>query len=108
MYVYPYPFVFLLESFNVTISASGISTAGQMYALTCSVDVPGTSSIQWQDSNGSEVTSGDGITVSVGVLTFNPLRTSHGGGYTCQATAETTSVVRTAMWNVTVQSKCSE
>ena len=99
------PFVFLLEPFNVTITASGMSTAGQMYTLTCSVDVPGTSSIQWQYSNGSDVTTGDGITVSEGVLTFNPLRTSHGGEYTCQATAETTSVVRTAMWNVIVQSK---
>ena len=99
------PFVFLLGPFNVTITDSGISTAGQMYTLTCSVDVPGTPSIQWQDSNGSDVTSGDGITVSAGVLTFNPLLTSHGGGYTCQATAEMTSVIRTAMWNVTVQSK---
>ena len=104
----PYPFVFLLEPFNVTITDSGISTAGQMYTLTCSVIVPGTPSIQWQYSNGSDVTTGDGITVSAGVLTFNPLRTSHGGEYTCQATAETPSVVRTAMWNVTVQSKCSE
>ena len=75
-----------------------------MYTLTCSVDVPGTPSIQWQ-YNGSEVTSGDGITVSEGVLTFNPLRTSRGGEYTCQATAEMTSVIRTSMWNVTVQSK---
>ena len=107
-YVYLVPYVFLLEPFNVTIIDSGISTAGQMYTLTCNVDVPGTSSIQWQYSNGSNVTTGDGITVSVGVLTFNPLRTSHGREYTCQAMAEMTSVIRTAMWNVTVQSKCSE
>ena len=89
-----------------------MSTAGQMYTLTCSVDVPGTPSIQWQYSNGSDVTTGDDITVSEGVLTFNPLRTSHGGGYTCQAMAglvpEMTDVVRSAMWDVTVQSKCSE
>ena len=108
MYVYPYPFVFLLEPFNVTITDSGISTSGQMYTLTCSIDVPGTPSIQWQYSNGSNVTTGDGITVSVGVLTFNPLRTSHGGEYTCQAMAEMTGVVQIAMWSVIVQSKCSE
>ena len=61
-YVYLVPYIFLLEPFDVTITASGISTAGQMYTLTCSVDVPGTPSIQWQYSNGSAVTSGDGIT----------------------------------------------
>ena len=100
------PYVFLLELFDVTITVtSGMSTAGQMYTLTCSVDVPGTPSIQWQYSNGSDVTIGDGITVSEGVLTFNPLRTSHGGGYTCQATAGMTGVIRTAMQDVTVQSK---
>ena len=83
-----------------------------MYTLICSVDVPGTPFIQWQYSNGSDVTTGDGITVSEGVLTFNPLRTSHGGEYTCQETAgsvpEMTDVIRSAMWNVIVQSKCSE
>ena len=100
------PFVFLLGPFDVTITASGISTAGEEYTLTCSVDVPGTPSIQWQYSNGSVVTSGDGITVSAGVLTFNPLRTSHGGQYPCQATAGMTGVVRSAMWDFTVQSKC--
>ena len=102
------PFVFLLGPFDVTITASVMSTAGQMYTLNCSVDVPGTPSIQWQYSNGSEVTSGDDITVSEGVLTFNPLLTSHGGEYTCQATAGMTGVIRTAMRNVIVQSKCSE
>ena len=104
-YVYLVPYIFLLEPFDVTITDSGMSTAGQMYTLTCSVDVPGTPSIQWQYSNGSVVTNGGGITVSAGVLTFNPLLTSHGGEYTCQATAETPSVIRTAMWDVTVQSK---
>ena len=104
-YVYLVPYIFLLEPFDVTITDSGISTAGQMYTLTCSVDVPGTPSIQWQYSNGSEATTGGGITVSAGVLTFNPLRTSHGGEHTCQATAEMTGVVRSAMWNVIVQSK---
>ena len=81
MYVYPYPFVFLLEPFDVTITDSGISTAGQMYTLTCSVVVPGSPTIQWQ-YNGSEVTSGDGITVgspdtsgntTTLTLTLNPL-----------------------------------
>ena len=76
-----------------------------MYTLTCSVDVPGTPSNQWQYSNGSVVTNGGGITVSAGVFTFNPLRTSLGGEYTCQATAEMTGVIRTAMWDVIVQSK---
>ena len=95
----------VIEPFDVTITDTGISTAEQMYTLTCSVDVPGTPSIQWQYSNGSEVTTGGGITVSEGILTFDPLRTSHGGGYTCQATAEMTGVVRSAMWDVIVQSK---
>ena len=62
--------------------------AGQSYTLYCNGTVLGNTSltpvVTWRNSTGV-VTSGNGITVSNGILTFNPLHTSHGGQYTCQS-----------------------
>ena len=54
--------------------------------------------IEWMDSEGGTIVSGDGITLcdvtmednttSSRSLQFSPLRTSHGGKYTCQATVD--------------------
>ena len=54
------------------------------------------------------VTNGSGITVSNGVLTFNPLHTSHGGQYSCQSVVTSLSIsTALTITNVTVQSKSS-
>ena len=62
--------------------------AGQSYTLYCNGTVLGNTSltpvVTWNNSNGV-ITSGNDITVSNGILTFNPLHTSHGGQYTCQS-----------------------
>ena len=88
---------------DVTIQASGSSTAGGMYTLTCTATIaaglPGnpTVSLGWLGPSGT-VTSGSGITLgtqttqgttTTQTLTFNPVRVAHAGGYTCQATLST-------------------
>ena len=110
MILFSYP----AEQYDISITATGEPTAGEEYALTCSVNVSaGSLSIQWQYSNGSNVTTGGDITVgsqetsgsiTTLTLTFNPLQTSHGGEYICRSVVQGT-VERTAMENVTVQSE---
>ena len=82
--------------------------AGQMYTLTCTGRIVGDTSltpvVAWNNSNGV-VTNGNDITVSNGVLTFNPLHTSHGEQYTCQSTLSSPISSTTATMNITVQSK---
>ena len=95
-------------------ATGGVPTSGEEYNLTCSVNVSaGSPSIQWQYSNVNMVATGGDITVgsqetsgniTTLTLTFNPLHTSHGGEYICRSVVQET-VERTAMENVTVQSK---
>ena len=67
--------------------------------MTCVVTAESSpTAIEWMDSQGGTIVSGDGITLgdvtmednttSSRSLQFSPLRTSHGGEYTCQATVE--------------------
>ena len=92
---------------TVNISTSGSPVAGQMYTLTCTRRIVGNTSltpvVTWSNSNGV-VTSGNGITVSNGNLTFNPLHTSHGGQYICQSTLSRSI---TSMMNIIVKSMTS-
>ena len=108
-------FSYPAEQYDISISVTGVPTAGEEYNLTCSVIVSaGSPSIQWQYCNGSNVTTGgditvgsqetSGTTVTTLTLTFNPLHTSHGGEYSCRSVVQGT-VERTAMENVTVQSE---
>ena len=78
----------------VTISpASGSLTAGQVYSLTCSVQVVDhlvvEPSVEWTRQDGSQVTATSGSSL---LLNFNPLRTSDGNNYTCTATVNVPSV----------------
>lgn len=87
-----------IDDVQVTSMTEGEAIAGQQYRLFCTVTFPlgltNPITVQWYDSNGV-VSSGNGITVG-GVLmsatnitssiTFNPLRTSHGGQFSCRAT----------------------
>ena len=94
---------------TVNFSTSGSPVAGQMYTLTCTGRIVGDTSltpvVKWSNTSGV-VTSGNGITVSNGNLTFNPLNTSHGGQYICQSvvTLVNTSTVMADTY-VIVQSK---
>ena len=80
---------------NATVSSSDTAIAGMVYNLTCTVSktVDGlinSPTATW--TNGGEaITNGNGITVStmatsttaISTLTFDQLRTSHNGLYSC-------------------------
>ena len=103
---------------EVAIHSTGNTTAGEGYTLSCTatvvenlVVVP---TIQWEYSNGSAVEGGSTFTLSdmvtSGNLTFSPLRTSHGGEYTCRAIINIPSISISALSNsqsigVVIQSK---
>lgn len=99
---------------TVSIAVSSNTTiAGKNYTLTCSVmatpdDI---TTLTWSgpgvDQNSVQVSSSSSSAL---MLTFNPLHTSHGGAYTCEAslnvsqvdTSDLTSIITE---NVIVQSK---
>ena len=82
----------------VTIESMGSETAGEEYQLICTVEVVEGLVVQpavaWLDptdqpASKPNITVGtaqrNGINTTLLALTFNPLRTSHMGQYTCQA-----------------------
>lgn len=85
---------------NVSIEASSdMLTAGQDLTLTCTVVSDGPPHVRWIGPDGQPI-SREGITVSPhtasGLITtlqlmFLPLRTSHGGTYTCISSVDTSS-----------------
>ena len=75
----------------VSVTAGGNPTLGQQYILTCNVSVAsgvtGTPTVQWVGPGSSTpMATGGDFTVRNTTLTINPLRQSHAGQYTCQAT----------------------
>ena len=115
------PFHISTERVPLMIEVTGLNAAiaGQSVNLTCIVtrgqNMSGTPDVQWLGPSGNVLLSGnDGIVVDdtamvsnstfVRTLQFTPVRTSHGGLYTCQAMAD--SVNRRKAINLTVQSKC--
>ena len=94
-----------LHTVLVSITAGRNPTLGQQYTLTCNVSVItavfGTPIVQWMwPGSSTPIVTGGDFTVSSTppyTLTINPLRQSHAGQYTCQATVgddtETASVV---------------
>ena len=115
------PFHISTDRDPLTIEVTGLNAAiaGQAVNLTCIVtrgqNMLGTPDVQWLGPSGNVLLSGsDGIVVDdtatvsnstfVRTLQFTPVRTSHGGLYTCQAMAD--SVNRRKAINLTVQSKC--
>ena len=107
---------------TVSVISEGSDTAGNSYVLTCTVmeEVEGLSnmpSLQWLDPSDQVVANGEGVTVGqiqqtditgMLILTFDPVRTSHGGEYTCQGTLKSPPgpLMNTSEQIVTVQSKC--
>ena len=97
------------------------TTAGDVYTLTCNTTVvknlAAKPDIQWLYSG----TTVDGTSITLGAvvmtrnvftrnLTFNPLRTSHGGQYICRASVDIPAISLPAIssqssLNITVQSK---
>ena len=82
---------------EVVIIPDGSTTAGDVYTLACNTtlmeNLAVEPDIQWLYTNGTTV-GGSNITVGavrmtgnlfIQNLTFNPLRTSHGGQYICRA-----------------------
>lgn len=124
-------FVLLLSSYlfstlelpqpEVVITPNGSTTAGDAYTLTCSATVVENLAvepdIQWL-YNGTTV---GGTNITMGAvrvmgnvftrnLTFNPLRTSHGGKYICNTSINVSAISLIGISNesfldVTVQSK---
>ena len=106
---------------TVSVISEGSDTAGESYVLTCTVmeEIEGLTnmpSLQWLDPSDQVVVDGEGVTVgqiqqtdttAMLVLTFDPVRTSHGGEYTCQGTLESPPgpLMNTSEQTVTVQSK---
>jgi len=88
-----------VSSLQVSITPGANPTAGQSYTFTCTVTpqggLTGTPTVQWRGPGSSDpITTGGDFTVSSTppyTLTINPLRQSHDGEYTCQATIGVTT-----------------
>jgi hypothetical protein len=103
----------------VTITAPPTPTGGESYTLDCSartedyvISVP---SVEWvnidiSDRNITQPRQTNGTVSASRSLTFNQIRTSHGGRYTCRARvdiplANIDDRANTAMEDIRVQSK---
>jgi len=118
--LYTFP---LVPEFIPSISVEGTPFAGQQYSLNCNITkirsgLTNSSTAQWIDSNGQPVTSTDGSIretttntdqSTIHTITFSPLRTSHGGQYTCRGSAQSPLLLNATTvsitQNVTVTSK---
>ena len=97
----------------VSITAGGNAILGLQYTLICSVNVTsgvtGTPTVQWMGPGSSvPIATGGDFTVSntpPHILTMNPLRQSHAGQYTCQATVGDDTVV--ASMTVDIAGTCA-
>ena len=100
----------------VVTASSGSSIAGSVYSLVCTVKVVDglvvVPDVVWM-KDGRVVVNGTNTTLTRTVsggnstlnLTFNPLLTSHGGQYSCQATQQVLNLSTTFNWSLTIQSK---
>ena len=94
MIILPVP----IDDVQVSSMSQGEAVAGQQYTIICTVAFPlgltSPISVQWYGSdglisNGSEITVGEALTSATNITSsihFNPLRTSHGGQFSCRAT----------------------
>ena len=93
--------IFPSTALVVSVSQEGTNTAGGMLSLNCTAfreaGSMGTIQVVWLGSDNQTLSNGSGITVGVPirtnstvtfVLLFSPLRVSHQGEYTCQASIQ--------------------
>ena len=112
---------------TATVSSSGTATAGMVYNLICNVSktvggLTNSPTATWTTGGGNggvAITNGNGITVSnsifnetaASILTFDLLRTSHNGRYSCAGTltspALETELVRSTVETFFVRSEMS-
>ena len=83
---------------TVAVSGDGTPTAGQSYALTCSVSGASVTTYQWK-KDGSVIQS-----ETTEMLSFSPLRLSDAGQYTCGVTVN--SMTHTDDMSINITSKC--
>ena len=108
----------VLQPLNITISRSPTSTliAGVEHTLTCMVTIEehfqGATTLMWRlPQNSPDISIGRQSTTEVMstiVLSFSPLRTSHGGVYVCQVMVNISGIApltQTANETLHVQSK---
>ena len=103
MYTYTYfndlSFLVPIDDVQVSAVTEGVPIAGQQYRIICMVIFPigltNPITVQWYGSNGLITSSGGGIILGetltsatniTSSIEFNPLRTSHGGQFSCRAT----------------------
>ena len=88
--------------------------AGDSYAITCTAIADITPVVRWMDSGGNPVEEGEGLTLSGPIvsgnattlrLTFNYLRTSQAGAYSCLSIIDVPTSIQRAIRDVIIQSK---
>ena len=102
---------------NNRVSIEGPSNplrAGGSYTLTCNATADITPVVRWTDPSGNSVETGEGISVTgplvsgdttILQLTFNYLRTSQAGTYSCLSIIDTPTSVQRDVRDIIVQSE---
>ena len=87
-------------------ASSDSPVAGELFTLTCTCASNTQPQVTWIDPSGESI-NGDlqDDTGLISTLTFNPLRTSHGGTYTCVSYIASPHSRQDAVYSLTVQSK---
>lgn len=106
----------LEHTLNITASASNPVSAGSSLTLQCVAVSDRAPQLQWIDSDGNSIQSGNGTIVSATTtsgdtstitLTFTTLRTSDAKNYTCRCEIEVPPSTASTTYLVTVQSTLS-
>ena len=105
----------LTHEVNIVEHPSSPLLASSKYTLTCTVTSDFPPTVKWLDPENNEVNGSDGY-VTIGqptldencttlVLSFDPVKISHGGVYSCISTIKEPYLQKKAMQRLTVQSK---
>ena len=92
--------------------SEGSSKTGGIHTLRCIViqqenTTLETPEVVWLNEDGDTLTNSSGLTIvttgNIITLEFNPLKASHAGMYSCQATVHSISQTKSASKHITVQ-----
>ena len=97
----------------ITASTNSTVVAGTVLTLTCTAMSDRPTHLHWTDPNGLIITSGDGITVDnvlndTITLTFNTVKTSQAGNYSCNCTVDNPATTGKVSYTLYVQSKYND